>query len=65
MKSLSVAVSAVIAITVLGCGPDTGEQHLQGFISAHVEKIKPMAKEMHLAYWAAANSGRKCRHPCR
>jgi peptidyl-dipeptidase A len=58
MKNVSVAVLATIAITILGCGPGTQEQQLQGFISAHVEKIKPMAKETHLAYWEAANSGR-------
>ncbi|OHB60021.1 MAG: hypothetical protein A2167_03825, partial [Planctomycetes bacterium RBG_13_46_10] len=31
---------------------------MQEFISAHVEKIKPMEKEANLAYWNAANSGK-------
>jgi peptidyl-dipeptidase A len=45
-------------MTLLGCGPDTQERQLDSFIAAHVEKVKPMAKEVHLAYWEAANSGR-------
>ncbi|HUT31439.1 MAG TPA: M2 family metallopeptidase [Sedimentisphaerales bacterium] len=58
MKNLSAALLLIaIQMTLFGCGPGTREQQLQGFISAHVEKIKPMAKESHLAYWEAANSG--------
>ncbi|MHC4154942.1 MAG: M2 family metallopeptidase [Planctomycetota bacterium] len=58
MKNLSVAALAAITITLFGCGPGTQERQLDSFIAAHVEKIKPMAKETHLAYWEAANSGR-------
>ena len=33
------------------------ETQLQGFISAHVAKVEPMAKEMNLVYWSAATTG--------
>ncbi|MHC4477524.1 MAG: M2 family metallopeptidase [Planctomycetota bacterium] len=58
MRHLSVLVMIVTGTVVLcGCGPATREQQLEGFIAAHVGKVKPLVKEVHLAYWQAANSG--------
>jgi peptidyl-dipeptidase A len=34
------------------------EQQLQSFINAHVDKIKPLVKQVNLAYWDAAISGK-------
>ncbi|MHC4618617.1 MAG: M2 family metallopeptidase [Planctomycetota bacterium] len=48
---------SVPAVLLFGCAPDTKERQLETFISAHVKQIRPMAKQVHLAYWAAANSG--------
>ncbi len=48
---------SVLAVVLFGCAPDTKNRQLEAFVSAHVKQIRPMAKEVHLAYWAAANSG--------
>jgi len=42
----------------VGCAPDAKERELKQFISAHVEKIKPLAKQRNLASWDAAASGK-------
>ncbi|HUV66150.1 MAG TPA: M2 family metallopeptidase, partial [Sedimentisphaerales bacterium] len=41
-----------------GCAPNAKERELKQFISAHVEKIKPLAKQRNLASWDAAGSGK-------
>lgn len=58
MKNLLVFASALISIGLVGCAHNVKEEKLQKFISAHVEKIKPMEKETNLASWQAANSGK-------
>jgi peptidyl-dipeptidase A len=59
MKSqLNILIALLINSILFGCAPDAKEEKLQNFISAHVEKIKPMEKETNLAYWNAANSGK-------
>jgi len=58
MRILSSGAVITLAVVLFGCGPGTQEQQLENFIAAHVEKVKPMEKEAHLAYWEAANSGR-------
>ncbi|MBA7671108.1 hypothetical protein ES703_79259 [subsurface metagenome] len=58
MKILSTAiVMLTITIVLSGCEPSTKEKHLEKFITAHVEKIKPIMKEANLAYWNAAITG--------
>jgi peptidyl-dipeptidase A len=58
MKNLSMKVVIVtLAVAVLGCAPQTRQGILKGFITAHVAKVKPLVKEVHLAYWQAANTG--------
>jgi len=47
-------VGAVIA----GCAPAAKEKQLQQFITAHVEKIKPIEKAANLDSWQAANTGK-------
>jgi len=47
-----------ISGALLGCAPNQKEKQLQQFITTHVEQIEPMNKEMNLAYWDAANSGK-------
>ena len=58
MKTLSTAV-IMFAITIVlsGCGANAEEKQLKKFIAAHVEKIKPIAKEVNLAWWDAATTG--------
>jgi peptidyl-dipeptidase A len=46
-----------MTVALFGCGPSANEKQLERFITTHVEKIKPMAKEAHLVYWQAANTG--------
>ena len=52
-------IAAMFAIITLcfGCERRTEERQLKSFISAHVGKVKPVAKQARLAYWQAANSG--------
>jgi len=47
-----------INVAIVGCAHIEKEKQLQQFISAHVEKIKPMEKAANLASWQAANSGK-------
>lgn len=59
MKTLSTLIVILTISTVLfGCASNIKEKQLQKFITAHVERIKPMEKEANLAYWDAANSGK-------
>jgi len=45
-------------VFLFGCSPNAKEEQMQAFITAHVEKVKPMEKEANLAYWDAATSGK-------
>ncbi|MHC4172984.1 MAG: M2 family metallopeptidase, partial [Planctomycetota bacterium] len=59
MKTLSTLVMTLaVSVIVLGCAPNAKESQLQKFVTAHVEKIKPMEKEANLASWDAAISGK-------
>jgi hypothetical protein len=59
MRILRTAVLMfAIGVGFFGCAARTTEEQFEEFVTAHVKKIKPMAKEVHLAYWQAANSGR-------
>jgi peptidyl-dipeptidase A len=59
MKTLSTLIlTLVVSVIVFGCAPNAGEGQLQEFVTAHVEKIKPMEKEAKLAYWDAAVTGK-------
>ncbi|MHC4792268.1 MAG: M2 family metallopeptidase, partial [Planctomycetota bacterium] len=58
MKILStVVVMLTITIALFGCKPGAKEKQLEKFITAHVEKIKPLHKKAGLAYWDAAITG--------
>ena len=59
MKTLSTLVIVLtISVVLFGCAHNAKEAELDKFITSHVEKIKPMAKEVSLASWAAAISGK-------
>jgi hypothetical protein len=59
MKILSTLVTMLtISVVVFGCAYNAKETELKSFITAHVEKIKPMEKEASLASWGAAISGK-------
>jgi len=59
MKTLSTLIMMVaVSVIVFGCAPNVRESQLQKFVTAHVEKIKPMEKEANLAYWDAAVTGK-------
>jgi peptidyl-dipeptidase A len=45
-------------IFLIGCATRPRQNELEGFIKAHVEKIKPLQKESNLAAWDAAISGK-------
>ena len=47
-----------ISVALFGCANNAKETELDKFITAHIEKVKPMAKEVSLASWEAANSGK-------
>jgi peptidyl-dipeptidase A len=59
MKTLSsLIIILTISVALFGCAHNTKEVELDEFITAHVEKVKPMSKEVSLASWEAANSGK-------
>jgi peptidyl-dipeptidase A len=59
MKTLSTLVIMLTTSVILfGCAHNAKEADLDEFITTHVEKIKPMAKEVSLASWDAAVSGK-------
>jgi len=59
MKTLStLVIMLTMSIIVFGCASNAKEEDLEGFIAAHVEKVKPMMKEASLASWGAAISGK-------
>jgi hypothetical protein len=50
MKTLSTLIIILtISIVLFGCAHNAKETELDEFITAHVEKIKPMVKEVSLA----------------
>ncbi|MBA7626446.1 hypothetical protein ES703_33895 [subsurface metagenome] len=51
-------MTLAVSVIVFGCAPNARERQLQKFVTAHVEKIKPMEKEANLAYWDAAVTGK-------
>ena len=63
MKTLLTAIMMLtMSVILFGCGPAAKEKQkekqLQKFVTAHVEKIKPMDKETNLASWDAAITGK-------
>ena len=59
MKTLSILIMMLTAgIFLFGCAPRARQNELEGFITAHVEKIKPLQKERNLAAWNAAITGK-------
>ncbi len=57
LKEISVMFMATILLA--GCQPESKELKLTKFIDKHVARVKPLAKELNLAYWQAANSGKE------
>ena len=59
MKTTSVSLILLsISAVLFGCSSNVKEKQMQAFIENHVEKIRPMEKELNLAYWDAATSGK-------
>jgi peptidyl-dipeptidase A len=59
MKTLLILIMMLTAgIFLIGCATRPRQNELEGFIKAHVEKIKPLQKESNLAAWDAAISGK-------
>jgi peptidyl-dipeptidase A len=48
----------MVAVLVFGCGVNIQEQEAEKFITAHVEKVRPLIIESGLANWKAANTGK-------
>ena len=45
-------------IFLFGCAPSARQNKLEEFITEHVEKVKPPAKQQSLAWWDAATTGK-------
>jgi len=45
-------------VFLFGCAPNARQNELEEFITAHVEKVKPLAKQQNLAWWDAATTGK-------
>jgi peptidyl-dipeptidase A len=59
MKTLLILVAILTAgIFLFGCAPRAKQNELEGFITSHVEKVEPLAKEQSLAGWDAATTGK-------
>jgi peptidyl-dipeptidase A len=60
MKTLLILVAILTAgIFLFGCTPKIKQSNdPEGFISSHVKKIKPLAKQQSLASWEAATTGK-------
>jgi len=59
MKTLLILIVMLTAgIFLFGCAPNTRQNDLKGFITAHEEKVKPLAKQQSLAWWDAATTGK-------
>jgi peptidyl-dipeptidase A len=59
MKTLLILIMMLTAgIFLFGCATRPRQNELEGFIKAHVEKIKPLQKERNLAAWDAATTGK-------
>jgi peptidyl-dipeptidase A len=59
MKTILILIAVLIAgVFLFGCAARARQNELAGFITAHVEKIKPLQKESNIASWDAAISGK-------
>jgi len=59
MKSLpTLFMMLTMSVFLFGCAHNAKEKEVEGFITAHVEKIRPMEKAAALASWSAAISGK-------
>ena len=52
-------LTGVLTMSMIGCAPNAREGELQKFISAHVDEVKPLARQRNLASWDAAISGKE------
>jgi len=58
MKTLSILIiTLTTGIFLFGCAPGAKQHEPKGFITSHVEIVKPLAKEQSLAWWSAATTG--------
>jgi hypothetical protein len=58
LRNTLLAGVLTMSIAGPGCAPSATEKELEQFISAHVQTIKPLAKQRNLASWDAAVSGK-------
>ena len=59
MKPISILLTTLLlSILTAGCASTEKEAQLDQFITSHVEKVKPIAKQAALASWDAAVSGK-------
>lgn len=56
-KLLSPLMIAALAVALTGCTQHAKDTEMQQFVTAHVEKIKPMERQSNLAEWKAENTG--------
>ncbi len=57
MRKSIITMTSISVMMLLGCGPNVEETQLNDFIDQHVEKVKPLYREVSLAYWQAATTG--------
>ncbi|NQT81756.1 M3 family oligoendopeptidase [bacterium] len=58
IKTLSTGgMTLAISVILFGCALTVKERQLEKFIAAHLEKTKPLRKELNLAYWGASTTG--------
>ncbi|KPL13042.1 hypothetical protein AMJ85_00530 [candidate division BRC1 bacterium SM23_51] len=59
MRTLTTPIVMLATLFIFyGYASSTKEEQLEQFITAHVEKVKPLSREARLAHWEASNSGK-------
>ena len=57
-KMSNVVVTLTMPFILLGCAYNVQEKQLDKFITAHVEKVKPLTTQANLVYWDASTTGK-------
>ncbi|MBD3288976.1 peptidase M3 [candidate division KSB1 bacterium] len=56
-RLLYVILVLIVSLVAFKCGENEMEKQLRNFIDSHVDKVKPLMKEMNETYWQATITG--------
>ena len=58
MRKAIVLLAVVCALGLSGCGGNSAERELAGFVEGHVGEVAPLWKAANLTYWEATTTGK-------